>query len=220
MQGIIPAHAGNTVTRVRTSPLSRDHPRVCGEHSTIKNSGSCVLGSSPRMRGTPKSTAKRAKQAGIIPAYAGNTDHRHAHYGGIRDHPRVCGEHAMSFPYSNRSMGSSPRMRGTRAAGRDEAEGSGIIPAYAGNTRAAGSPSLLGRDHPRVCGEHTMNGIELKPCPGSSPRMRGTPHSVGHRISVRGIIPAYAGNTVWHKPRSPTRRDHPRVCGEHKTRIR
>ena len=50
---------------------------------------------------------------------------------------------------------------------------------------------------------------------GSSPRMRGT-HLVDGLVGLgRGIIPAYAGNTGRWLPDIRSRRDHPRVCGEH-----
>ena len=50
---------------------------------------------------------------------------------------------------------------------------------------------------------------------GSSPRMRGTLRARDNEPYQVGIIPAYAGNThrVW--PRVFSRKDHPRVCGEH-----
>ena len=71
----------------------------------------------------------------------------------------------------------------------------GIIPAYAGNTRAILRLAFKRGDHPRVCGEHFDHKGETLPAQGSSPRMRGTP--------VRCPNPI----------RRP--RDHPRVCGEH-----
>ena len=37
------------------------------------------------------------KNAGIIPAYAGNTYARPKRATGTRDHPRVCGEHATGW---------------------------------------------------------------------------------------------------------------------------
>ena len=37
MIGIIPAYAGNTLTIRCISTLSRDHPRVCGEHAVREN---------------------------------------------------------------------------------------------------------------------------------------------------------------------------------------
>ena len=50
---------------------------------------------------------------------------------------------------------------------------------------------------------------------GSSPRMRGTLYYCRYRGSLRGIIPAYAGNTDPNTVSGYVARDHPRVCGEH-----
>ena len=45
--------------------------------------------------------------------------------------------------------------------------------------------------------------------------MRGS-HCLNTRYHVlRGIIPAYAGLTKWHKMVFFCQRDHPRVCGAH-----
>ena len=70
-----------------------DHPRVCGEHAKSIENINGVMGSSPRMRGTHLLQAEHYATVGIIPAYAGNTEH--SSY--VRDGER----------------GSSPRMRGT-----------------------------------------------------------------------------------------------------------
>ena len=72
----------------------------------------------------------------------------------------------------------------------------GIIPAYAGNTSASRKASSAARDHPRVCGEHSYNVLWGGQYLGSSPRMRGTHQMTGNQVSVQGIIPAYAGNTL------------------------
>ena len=45
--------------------------------------------------------------------------------------------------------------------------------------------------------------------------MRGTHCAVPARPAVMGIIPAYAGNTSLRRALVRSRRDHPRVCGEH-----
>ena len=132
--GIIPAYAGNT-NGVRTGfiPLG-DHPRVCGEHPAAMQAIGEVWGSSPRMRGTPCTSSRD-----LMPR---------------RDHPRVCGEHFKGPLTSGISMGSSPRMRGTLLCRRARPEQSGIIPAYAGNTKDDDGAYAKQRDHPRVCGEH------------------------------------------------------------------
>ena len=91
--GIIPAYAGNTSHRRRIGCIPRDHPRVCGEHSDSELYLSTSLGSSPRMRGTPKYGQFAIHVARIIPAYAGNTAEMVQDAQDTRDHPRVCGEH-------------------------------------------------------------------------------------------------------------------------------
>ena len=72
-QGIIPAYAGNTNVSYWSFASSRDHPRVCGEHSSTLVQAQCRAGSSPRMRGTPANHSRLSVAHGIIPAYAGNT---------------------------------------------------------------------------------------------------------------------------------------------------
>ena len=91
----------------------------------------------------------------------------------------------------------------------------GIIPAYAGNTTARNASTKAKRDHPRICGEHSRRGSAGLSFGGSSPRMRGTPFVVIAVTVWRGIIPAYAGNTLPVLPNPFSPRDHPRVCGEH-----
>ena len=74
--GIIPACAGNTRWHSNTCGRLRDHPRVCGEHPTFLPSIVALMGSSPRVRGTPFHIAIPAVHLGIIPACAGNTSGR------------------------------------------------------------------------------------------------------------------------------------------------
>ena len=74
---------------------------------------------------------------------------------------------------------------------------SGIIPAYAGNTRSGRNSCAVLEDHPRVCGEHHRSCVSIVVYGGSSP--------------------AYAGNTFRLSRVVVWRGDHPRVCGEHFT---
>ena len=52
VEGIIPAHAGNTEEYNPDTDDVRDHPRACGEHRYLIISSVLLAGSSPRMRGT------------------------------------------------------------------------------------------------------------------------------------------------------------------------
>ena len=47
------------------------------------------------MRGARDGISGAVSNGRIIPAYAGSTDNSHALSGDDRDHPRVCGEHAV-----------------------------------------------------------------------------------------------------------------------------
>ena len=71
--GIIPAYAGNTPRSAYSTAHGWDHPRVCGEHTMRNFPYLRDEGSSPRMRGTLGLIHGSIGNAGIIPAYAGNT---------------------------------------------------------------------------------------------------------------------------------------------------
>ena len=71
--GIIPAHAGLTVSLAATGVPNRDHPRACGAHQILGKQYRMSLGSSPRMRGSQVSMLAKMPTSGIIPAHAGLT---------------------------------------------------------------------------------------------------------------------------------------------------
>ena len=107
---------------------------MCGEHASIRAQHVVHLGSSPRVRGTPRLLPVHEPVLGIIPACAGNTPFAPASARWGRDHPRVCGEHPSIVGQTGGDGGSSPRVRGTRTLGQLEKGAGGIIPACAGNT--------------------------------------------------------------------------------------
>ena len=213
--GIIPAYAGNTVSARMLRHSARDHPRICGEHLLH----CCLLlslwGSSPHMRGTPSHVPVYAYLIGIIPAYAGNTYPWQQRTPVLRDHPRICGEHVLGSDDHVSGTGSSPHMRGTLKTGFSTIGSGGIIPAYAGNTAWIGIRAGSTVDHPRICGEHSAASCICSSSSGSSPHMRGTRSAGANSSWRRGIIPAYAGNTVSPPMGTRPRQDHPRICGEH-----
>ena len=137
-------------------------------------------------------------------------------YRGDGDHPRICGEHVCHASSYLSVMGSSPHMRGTPPACPDQGARRRIIPAYAGNTRCRALLSARAWDHPRICGEHLKLGQRAKIGWGSSPHMRGTRSRSRTRRNEGGIIPAYAGNTLFESISADPSRDHPRICGEHR----
>ena len=66
-----------------------------------------------------------------------------------------------------------------------------------------------------MCGEHLDAGSEQKPCPGSSPHVRGALLRLLIAATIGGIIPACAGSTSRKPEAKEFQRDHPRMCGEH-----
>ena len=167
------------------------------------------------MRGAQRSAVGRSIPRGIIPAYAGSTFELAVCKHGVKDHPRVCGEHRCVIVKQRLCPGSSPRMRGAPAMSIGIDAALGIIPAYAGSTGHRGHHDHGGRDHPRVCGEHLTYNQRAAEIMGSSPRMRGAPPRAVHVGKTAGIIPAYAGSTNGVRHYKLCKWDHPRVCGEH-----
>ena len=113
-RGIIPAYAGSTHIDSRFFQLKRDHPRIRGEHEGLADELLAFAGSSPHTRGARVSGSRRARGAGIIPAYAGSTARKGAARGWYGDHPRIRGEHVLFLGCDRVEAGSSPHTRGAR----------------------------------------------------------------------------------------------------------
>ncbi len=154
--------------------------------------------------------------------------------------PARAGKTRRRASHSANRPGSSPRVRGARAAqGRGEqligliparvrrahllqrrVRGmGGLIPARAGSTLPGGGAGSRRRAHPRACGEHPVICSRPVMSQGSSPRVRGAQFRWCRQSSRGGLIPARAGSTptgicgvrIW--------RAHPRACGEHTNQV-
>ena len=132
--GIIPAYAGSTASRSSSRRLTRDHPRIRGEHPSGTSVETWYRGSSPHTRGALAGAVAEGPGDGIIPAYAGSTPSRPRRAAARRDHPRIRGEHFSSVTKGLTDAGSSPHTRGAQAASSRADRDGGIIPAYAGST--------------------------------------------------------------------------------------
>ena len=99
--GLIPACAGQTGNRTRSSRTRRAHPRVCGSDWRCRRYLPGAPGSSPRVRGRPVQLALRCFRPGLIPACAGQTTETVRPCPRRRAHPRVCGADS-AFNASNR----------------------------------------------------------------------------------------------------------------------
>ena len=134
---IIPAYAGSTYKVEGGKKLRPDHPRIRGEHMSPQALPPRVMGSSPHTRGAlfVGDTARKLRR--IIPAYAGSTECQPMQIMSAGDHPRIRGEHSVSWLQSSLHWGSSPHTRGAPGRSSPKRPRWRIIPAYAGSTTTA-----------------------------------------------------------------------------------
>ena len=133
------------------------------------------------------------------------------------DHPRACGENLLRSCLSCLQDGSPPRMRGKRSVPGTVRREPRITPAHAGKTHSRSASVSASADHPRACGENTIQGRERLPFSGSPPRMRGKRPLTITPFSVYRITPAHAGKTQQRGSADGGGADHPRACGENST---
>ena len=152
-------------------------------------------GSSPLTRGARLPCLLVPVELGIIPAYAGSTPAMSPCPRRTWDHPRLRGEHSFPEKVTTVRTGSSPLTRGARSGPHCSQDLSGIIPAYAGSTKA---PSTY-----------------VSFFVGSSPLTRGALLCLAVRSRPLRIIPAYAGSTLAFTWALSGTGDHPRLRGEH-----
>ena len=192
---IIPAYAGSTAFAQLREAVAEDHPRIRGEHRRMSSKRSSRRGSSPHTRGARISHHCHLRPVRIIPAYAGSTRDRAIRRHPPTDHPRIRGEHGMSFRRRTWTSGSSPHTRGAPALDVGGAQLDGIIPAYAGSTLRNAYKLTKLEDHPRIRGEHRPGAhLDERLC-GSSPHTRGARLPNFPASPKIWIIPAYAGST-------------------------
>ena len=110
--------------------------------------------------------------------------------------------------------GSSPRGRGKLGTPTVGVIKIGLIPAWAGKTRAQLRRRPSGRAHPRVGGENSGGSLGICYLLGSSPRGRGKLSRDRIKTTHPGLIPAWAGKTQPHTQGITVFRAHPRVGGE------
>ena len=132
--GITPADAGKTRGAFRLPLLSQDHPRGCGENGDFNPRHAHFWGSPPRMRGKQLSQRGPGELTRITPADAGKTLFMSVHTPMPQDHPRGCGENAITILTGWGWIGSPPRMRGKPAGHKSPPEHCRITPADAGKT--------------------------------------------------------------------------------------
>ena len=150
----------------------------------------------------------------IIPARAGSSVASRPRGAVVADHPRACGEQSSTKPTRDKYSGSSPRVRGAGICELNRGDDGGIIPARAGSRAPSPWATAPGRDHPRACGEQSLERSMAGTTFGSSPRVREAARGRHGGKDHDRIIPARAGSSSWTARCTTTCSDHPRACGE------
>ena len=193
--GLIPAHAGKTITRWGVMLAASAHPRSRGENEHGDGRSVPPLGSSPLTRGKRGKDERQVLARGLIPAHAGKTPVHCVQCRLATAHPRSRGENGLPELHGGHGEGSSPLTRGKPRVGCRRRTRLRLIPAHAGKT-----PEVVrGQDrttaHPRSRGENAIPQRGGGALCGSSPLTRGKLQSWLSSTVANGLIPAHAGKT-------------------------
>ena len=152
--GLIPAHAGKTMTCPSTSVTSRAHPRSRGENPARGGELAGAGGSSPLTRGKRIGRLNDLRQIRLIPAHAGKTRGGRRLRAPDAAHPRSRGENSVAHVSPTSLAGSSPLTRGKLPNSILHTTRLRLIPAHAGKTDRRWKVACRGAAHPRSRGEN------------------------------------------------------------------
>ena len=212
--GLIPAHAGKTMTWWCQYGDLGAHPRSRGENRLPVGASRTTIGSSPLTRGKPGTIVAYAGVSRLIPAHAGKTAAFSEATRRARAHPRSRGENIVSRCELSHVTGSSPLTRGKPAIEPMSPSSRGLIPAHAGKTTYAELRIQTNGAHPRSRGENLFERERYARSMGSSPLTRGKPAVPSHDMAPARLIPAHAGKTPGAEHVGAVVPAHPRSRGE------
>ncbi len=172
-----------------------------------------MSGLSPRVRGNLPRAAQWRGYLGSIPACAGEPRAARKRSLQRRVYPHVCGGTASTYTFGGGNSGLSPRVRGNRCKPAPPPSGRGSIPACAGEPVGRLLFRVAHGVYPRVCGGTNHHSSYRHPNGGLSPRVRGNLLVMRAVPSIRGSIPACAGEPPSCSSRHDRQRVYPRVCG-------
>ncbi len=194
----IPTHVGNSERKTDLPVRISVHPHACGELLNFRPALLLLLGSSPRMWGTPPPPPQTPKKSRFIPTHVGNSSRCSSCATRWSVHPHACGElQRHEFAPVGR-VGSSPRMWGTHRGARGPYGAARFIPTHVGNSVPMNSEDFPQSVHPHACGELAAGDITT--------------------TTIVRFIPTHVGNSGTYRYGSLLRAVHPHACGELPTR--
>ena len=177
--------------------MEKDHPRRCGEKSSVMVSGKVAPGSPPQVRGKGAQAYTLSTTRRITPAGAGKRGCAESAFRRCRDHPRRCGEKPHILPDGVKGGGSPPQVRGKDDTRQNISVSCRITPAGAGKRTLGHKGGNCGEDHPRRCGEKVFSVPFCCRVIGSSPQVRGKEDVKKTYMDAFRITPAGAGKRFY-----------------------
>ena len=132
--GLIPTHAGKTVTTRQLASPTRAHPHSRGENSGAIRHRDAIGGSSPLTQGKLQIGELTPPAHRLIPAHGGKTPRTRPRLRSASAHPRTRGENSGATRHRDAIGGSSPPTREKHEYRSHVGGESGLIPAHAGKT--------------------------------------------------------------------------------------
>ncbi len=172
--GSIPARAGEPARAALPLAPWRVYPRACGGAQSPIAIQSTDRGLSPRVRGSPAPARRWRSVRGSIPARAGEPCFANTARPVPGVYPRACGGARSAAPPRHRTLGLSPRVRGSPETTSPFTQALGSIPARAGEPPLLPVRDIRARVYPRACGGAIMATIPAIAWWGLSPRVRGS----------------------------------------------
>ena len=211
--GSIPAGAGEPRARWRWSSGGGVYPRGCGGTCCVFPCFLRVRGLSPRVRGNRVAPAGFDALSGSIPAGAGEPPRSRQPRSECRVYPRGCGGTRELPGPGAHTPGLSPRVRGNQCFRLASGDGTGSIPAGAGEPNSDRRISPRSWVYPRGCGGTGTEACVPSCSKGLSPRVRGNRTRSNGTPSGERSIPAGAGEPAIGPHSHRVERVYPRGCG-------
>jgi len=174
-----PAGAGNAFRGDHVDPGPTVQPRGCGERVFLILLLRLLIGSAPRVRGTPAKEHIAQANKRFSPAGAGNAGDFPDPQRYIPVQPRGCGERRCDAALRGSGGGSAPRVRGTPILAAKREVEKRFSPAGAGNALTGTALPAAITVQPRGCGERQLPTATAHRLRGSAPRVRGTRYRDG-----------------------------------------
>jgi len=190
---VVPARAGVILERADLVVIPGRRPRASGGHPCFDLVLLGLRESSPRERGSSRTSIRIVAPRCVVPARAGVIRFAGMAWWSGSGRPRASGGHPRRGPRPVPDWESSPRERGSSHHGRHHASVRRVVPARAGVIPWLADQRGRVLRRPRASGGHPSRHTGPRSMTASSPRERGSSQGRNHHAPSHHVVPARAG---------------------------